>query len=119
MNLKTLAIAWTLMWGISYIIVAIVAPWIADTSPLFYVALGALILFALLLRHLAYNELGYNIVRVLFFCLGTLMVFGGVTSWTGVTLWNVPFSNVEIFQVGMAFADFIAAAFMFVLAIEK
>ena len=119
MNLKTLAIAWILMWGMSYIMVALVAPWIADTPPLVYGALGAFILFCLLLRHIAYDELGNNIVRIIFFCLGTLMVFGGITSWTGVALWNVPFPNVEIFQVSMAFADLLSAVFMFVLAIEK
>jgi hypothetical protein len=47
------------------------------------------------------------------------MTFGGVASWTGLVQWNVPFVNVELFQVSMAFADLLSAVFMFVIAIEQ
>ena len=46
------------------------------------------------------------------------MVYGGVTSWTGVAEWNVPF-NPEMFQISMGFADLLSAVFMFILAISE
>jgi hypothetical protein len=120
MNLKTLAIAWTLMWGLTYIIVAFIAPNIAlDTPALFYVFLGAFILATLVTRYFAYNKLSRSVVRCLFFGLGVFEVIGGVMSWTGVGLWNVPFADVALFQISMAFADLISAVFLFVLAISK
>lgn len=120
MNLKTLALAWTLMWGLTYIMVALVAPNIAlDTPALFYVFLGFFFLTTLVLRYVAYEKLGRTIVRCLFFGLGVFEVVGGVMSWTGAGLWNVPFADVALFQVSMAFADLFSAVFLFVLAIDK
>ena len=116
--LRKFAVAWVLMWGMSYIMVAMAAPWISEVPALVYGTLGGFILFALFLRWLAYDRMGYIIVRFLFYCLGVLMVAGGIMSWTGVTIWNVPFENLEIFQVSMAFADLLGAVFMFVLATE-
>lgn len=105
------------MWSLSYILVAIFAPSISDIHPLFYGILGVWLAFMLLLDHLAYDKLGYFIVSVLWVFNGTLMVYGGVTSWAGLAVWNVPFPNKEIFYVSMAFADLISAVFMFVLAL--
>ena len=120
MNLKTLAISWTLMWALTYIMVAIIAPNIApDTPAIFYVFLGAFIIFTIGVRYLAYDKLGRCIVRCLFLGLGVLMVYGGIVSWTGTALWNVPFADIALFQVSMAFADLISAVFLFVLAIGK
>ena len=120
MDLKTLAISWTLMWGLTYIIVAFVAPNIAlDTPALFYAFLGAVFLFSLAMRYIVSNKLGRIFVRCAFFSLGVFEVIGGVMSWTGVGLWNVPFADVALFQISMAFADLISAVFLFVLAIGK
>lgn len=58
------------------------------------------------------------IIRMMFFVQGVLMVYGGVASWTGLAVWNVPF-NLEMFQVSMAFADLLGAVFLFVLAITE
>jgi len=118
-SLSKLAVAWLIMWGLSYIIVAIIAPNIAtDTPAVFYVWLGCLILFGLLLRYLAHDKIGYTIVKLCFFALGTLMVGGGVASWTCVARWNVPYMAPDLAQVSMAFADLISAVFMFVLVLE-
>ncbi len=116
--LRKFAVAWCLMWGLSYLIVAVATPWISDVSNIIYASLGAWILLSLALLHLVHNRVGQIIIRVNFFAQGVLMVYGGVTSWTGLAVWNVPF-NPEMFQVSMAFADLLAAVFLFVLAITE
>ena len=118
MVLKDLAEAWIIMWGISYIITAIVAPSISDAPAILYGVLGAFILFMVLLKHLAYDKFGYRILAGAFFGLGIAMVYGFVVSWSGAGLWNVPFPNKELFQVSMAFADMLSAVFLFLLGIE-
>jgi len=118
MNLKDLAEAWTIMWGLSYIITSLVAPRISEVPQIGYGVLGAFILFMVLLIHLADDKLGYHILAGVFFALGVAMIYGGVVSWTGVGLWNVPFPNKELFQVSMAFADLLSAVFLFILGLE-
>jgi len=116
--LKRLAVAWCLMWGISYLVVAVTTPWISEVSNIIYASLGAWILLSLALLHLVHSKIGHIIIRLMFFAQGVLMVYGGVTSWTGIAVWNVPF-NPELFQVSMAFADLLAAVFLFVLATSE
>lgn len=116
--IRQFAAAWVLMWSLSYIMVAIVAPFISDVAPLVYGTLGVWLAFTLLLQHLAYDKLGRCIVRMLWVCNGVLMVYGGITSWTGVAVWNVPFPNKEVFQVSMALADLLSAVLMFSLALS-
>ena len=114
-KLKLLATAWLVMWGLSYIVTALSAPWIAGyniNGALLYTILGALILSALLFHSL---DRFHTFVRVLFFILGSLTVVAGVRSWTGLTVWNVPFENLALFQVSMASADMLSAVFMFTL----
>lgn len=118
MDLKDLAEAWTIMWGVSYIMTALVAPSISEVPALGYGVLGFFILFMVFLAHIAYDKFGYNVLAGAFFALGIAMVYGGVVSWTGAGLWNVPFPNKELFQISMAFADMLAGMFMFMLAIE-
>ena len=118
-NLELFAGAWVLMLGLSYIIVAIFTPNISDMNPLAYIMLGSVFLFALVLEHLAYDKLGHFFVRILWIGLGILMTYGGITSWAGIAIWNVPFPNKEIFQVSMACMDLLSAVFMFVLALHE
>lgn len=119
-NLMKVALAWTTMWGISYIITALITPTISlDTPPLFYGCLGLVILIGVLAKILAHDTVGFVLVGLLFAVLACFMVYGGVASWAGLGIWNVPFANKEIFQVSMALADFIAAAFMFTIAFDK
>jgi hypothetical protein len=118
MDLKDLAEAWTIMWGLSYIMVALVAPSISEVPALGYGVLGFFILFMAFLTHIAYDKFGYDVLAGAFFALGIAMVYGGVVSWTGTGLWNIPFPNKELFQVSMAFADLLSAVFMFMLGLE-
>ena len=116
--LRRLSVAWCLMWGLCYLVVAVTTPWISDVSNIVYASLGAWILLSLALLYLVHDRFGRAIIRMMFFAQGVLMVYGGVTSWTGLAVWNVPF-NPEMFQVSMAFADLLAAVFLFVLAITE
>ena len=115
-SLERFAVAWTIMWGMSYIVTALFAPEITgDTTlvgTLLFSILGTLILITLILLHTKRERIG----KFLFGVLGCMMTFGGVASWTGLVRWNVPFVVVDLFQVSMAFADLISAVFMFVLA---
>lgn len=119
MSLRKFAFAWNLMWGLGYIIVALSAPWIGGEEVTInialYMALGIGILFSLTLLYL---KKWYRVGRGILMILGVISVYGGIASWTGLTLWNVPFPNRELFQVSMAFADLLGAVFMFVLAID-
>ena len=58
-----------------------------------------------------------GIGQFLLFILGLVEVYGGIASWCGLGIWNVPFPNIELFQVSMAFADLLSAVFLFYLAI--
>jgi hypothetical protein len=118
MDLKDLAEAWIIMWGVSYIAVALIAPSISDVSPVGYGVLGGFILFCVFMKHIAYDRLGYLVMAGAFFALGIAETYGGVVSWTGAGLWNVPFPNKELFQVSMAFADMLSAVFLFLLSFE-
>jgi hypothetical protein len=115
-NLKKFAVSWTAMWAISYIVVALVAPSISDVSPDLYGLLGTGLLAMSVLSAVEPEEDAVNFfLGLAYLGIAILMVYGGVTSWTGEFIWNVPFEAKELFQVSMAFADFIAAAFMLVI----
>jgi len=106
------------MWAFAYIVMALVAPQVGggDTFINFviYLGLGIWMIIALIL----YASSTVIVVgRVFLFILGLIEVFGDITSWCGIGVWNVPFPNKELFQVSMAFADLLSAVFMFYLAL--
>ena len=107
------------MWALSYIVVALVAPQVSDVPPILYGLLGVVMLAMSILTvfqewYVNNDYLNFGL-GIAYLVVVVLMVYGGVTSWTGEFVWNVPFEAKEAFQVSMAFADFIAAAFMLVL----
>lgn len=107
------------MWGLAYIITALIAPWVGDSdigvNAIIFAGLGAWTLLSLVALYSNRPLVG----RISLFSLGVAEVFGGIASWVGIGIWNVPFPNKELFQVSMAFADLISAVFMFILAIES
>lgn len=118
--LRDFAVAWTLMWGLSYIVTAAVAPNIAGnpllTAPMFAV-LGIILLTASLLTLMPDNVLR-PMAQVLFGFSAVVSVVSGVASWTGIMRWNVPYMAPDLAQVSMAFMDLLAATFMFLLALD-
>ena len=127
-SLRKFAVAWTLMWAFAYIFTAVFAPYVGGedvtTNFVTFLGLGAWMIISLALYSNKSPCVNVSITRseiigrIFLFWLGLIEVFGGITSWTGLALWNVPFPNKELFQVSMAFADLIAAVFMFYLAID-
>lgn len=135
-TLAKFAIAWLLMWAISYIAVAIVSPNIGENNTALniclYMFMGTAILTTTLfytftatptayfkmpeVKHKLLIKHRYACILLVF--LAVLEIRGGVASWTGATIWNVPFPNKELFQVSMAFADLISAVFMLYLALD-
>lgn len=110
------------MWGIAYITTAIYAPSIGGDPSLgsaIYSALGSAIIVLVIIRAFKHDPtefLSYW-VRVLLFVVALIEIYGGIASWTGLAVWNVPFANKEIFQVSMAFADLVSAVLMLYLAL--
>jgi sulfite exporter TauE/SafE len=108
------------MWGLCYVLVALIAPDIAGLPLLFggilYASLGIILLAAVGLSLFGTHA---NFGRLVFFVMGVLMVWAGVESWTGLGLWKVPFENKELFQVSMAAADLLSGASMFFLSLTK
>ncbi len=114
-NIKNIAAAWLVMWGLSYIFYAALVPWIGLVSKILYAVLGIVIVGSAIHSGLVGKNWQLSILNVV---LALLQIYGGVASWTGLHIWNVPFANKELFQVSMAFADFVAAAFLLYLASE-
>lgn len=117
-GLERFAVAWLLMWGLSYIFAALLAPEISGDvthGRIAFSFIGVAILAALLLLRTSGRIIG----RLLLLILGVPEVICGVASWTGIIIWNVPFMDKALFQVSMAFLDLVSATFMFFLAIEK
>ena len=140
-SLERVAKAWLIAWGIGYIVTAAMTPSIGGEEKLgtaVYALLGMVILMSLACRLLPERREGpmpvlsgkefvrmapyeiegprRNFGRVMLALLGVVMVVGCVASWTGATVWNVPFANKEMFQVSMALLDLVSAVFMFILA---
>jgi len=76
---------------------------------------GVFVLIAVWLLFGSHATIG----RMALFILAVFEVWGGVVSWTGIVLWQVPFPNKEFFQVSMAFADLLSATFMFTLCLSN
>lgn len=119
--MRKFALAWLLMWALSYFAVATLAPGVGGTSErvgaALYTLVGGLILIALTLT-VTQSPMLRGTGKLMLLVLGLFEVWGGVASWTGVSIWNIPFANKELFQVSMAFADLISAAFMLYLVLR-
>jgi len=60
-ELRRFAVAWCLMWGLCYVVVAVAAPWISDLSNIVYASLGMWILLSLVLSYFAMTDLGASL----------------------------------------------------------
>ena len=96
-SIAKFAAAWTWMWALTYIICGVVAPNLegnAISGIVIYEGIGVLELIALALS-LKGSRHWYS--QVPLFAMALVEVFGGVASWTGVCVWNVPFSDKSLF----------------------
>jgi len=121
-KLELVATAWLLAWGMSYIITAIFAPSIGGdvtSGMLFYGFLGIVLTTVTILLQFKLSTLTRVFLCFVLFALAVVSVFGAVISWSGIAIWNVPFADKTIFNITMAFIDFISAVFMLVLALGK
>jgi sulfite exporter TauE/SafE len=111
------------MWALSYIVVALIAPGIGGSpawqSAVSFLAFGIALLAATMLKSYSESINKQTLGKYILMFLAGLSVYSGIASWTGVALWIVPFANKEIFQVSMAFADLLGAAFMLYLALDE
>lgn len=89
-------------WGITYITCAFLLPDIG-LNRYFMLLAGSLEIIPLIF------EKYYPVAAsVLFLFTGIAEIVGGVLSWAGVPIWNVPnFGSQATYQVTMAFMDFI------------
>ena len=117
-----LTVAWNLMWALSYLMVAFLAPGIGGSpvweSALVFLVFGIALLAATTLATWARGKTRLA-GRITLLILAVFSVYSGIASWTGVALWIVPFADKALFQVSMAFADLIGAAFMIDVALEN
>jgi len=121
-KLELIASAWTLAWGISYIITAIFTPSIGgdtNTGIAFYGILGILITISTILLQLKLQTITRVILCYLLIDVSIASIAGAVGSWSGIVTWNVPFADKALFSITMAFMNFISAVFMLILALGK
>ncbi|MEF8848202.1 MAG: hypothetical protein V5A68_03625 [Candidatus Thermoplasmatota archaeon] len=94
-----------LVWGLSYFVTAVIKPGLfADLNPLISTA-GMCILGVLLITSVFLN------VSLLYFLLSIRAIYGFVSSWTGMTKWNVPYGQ-GLALVSMALVEFIIASIL-------
>jgi len=129
--LRKFALAWLLMWAFAYVAVAIIAPgisgedsqgrtiYLVSRGRTIYLAMGVAVIGTLALLERGTHKQTKMLAKILLLALAIIEVFSGIASWSGVAVWNVPFANKELFQVSMAFADLISAAFMFYLILQS
>jgi hypothetical protein len=106
------------MWGGAYIATAIFAPQISGDSFLgtvFYMILGVATIASVLVHIFSKTMLGPLLLLV----LAIIGIYGGVASWSGIAIWNVPFPNKELFQVSMAFGELITSVLMLYLTLFR
>jgi hypothetical protein len=122
-NVERFAYAWILCWGLMYILTAILDPTISGGNAIqgafLYGVYGVFILVGAESRARGLHE-NNGILRKIgssMLVIATLAeIYGAVLSWTGLAIWNVPFSNKEGFQISMSFMDFASSVLMLLLA---
>lgn len=122
--------SWILMWGIAYLACAIVAPDIFLDLPvlisrLTLITVGTIMICGLIFannRDIFGQPVSQSIAkvgRVILFVMGVEETFGGILSFSGQIMWNVPFADKALFNVSMAFAELVTAMFLFNKALGK
>lgn len=105
-----------LVWGLTYPICAIIKPDIIgmltpEQSRIALFAVGGSILSGFLLRD---KPIG----KVILFIMGIAEAIGGVASWSGITQWNVPFTDKTSFNISMGIMDLLSSVAMITKSLE-
>jgi hypothetical protein len=110
------------MWATTYITVAFVAPTVGGAFNSTYMLLyGAVLIACVAGQFLLKNKQSKlaKASKIGLFAFAIAETIGGVMSFTGALLWNVPFANTEVFQVSMAFMDLVSATMLFYVVFEQ
>jgi len=124
MNFKILALSWITMWAATYIAVAFIAPTVGGVFNNIYMFLyGVLLTLCVAGQLVPYTGKHVKTVsrasKTGLFGFAIAEVIGGVMSFTGALRWNLPFANMEVFQVIMAFMDLVAASLLFFIVLDQ
>lgn len=116
--------AWILMWGLAYVACGfsnpdIVGNFTLATSMMFLFFMGFLLLIGFALMEISTITMYKTLGRILLLIAGVMETIGGVVSWTGVIVWNVPFADKALFNVSMAIFDLVSASFLFEKSLSK
>jgi len=123
-GLTRFSFAFTLVWAIMHFVTAFTAPWISlGTSPLIlsivYIVLGISLIFALVWVT-DYKDTYWELAgRIILFVNAVLQIWSCINTFTGQQLLNIPFPNLEVFQVAMSFLEFASAVFMLALVFDE
>lgn len=91
------------VWGVSYLIAFIVRPGLIGNLPIWASSIALLSMFSIITVNFFILDLD-----ILWYLLSVRAIFGMITSWSGVTAWNVPYDPGAA-AISMAFLDLIAA----------
>ena len=108
--------AWILMWGLTYLFCAIIKPDIFEGFSSIYGFISMATIGGLMLAGLFLGS--SNKSRIVLFFMGVFETMCGIISWSGAVTWNIPFQDKAIFNVSMAFLDFIGATVLFTKSME-
>jgi len=117
------AVSYIVVWALMHIISAFTAPWINVDTPQWitaavYIPLGISLLAALvLLLRCSKGSRGALIGKTILIVNAVLQVWSSINTFTGQSMLNIPFQNVEVFQAMMSFNEALSAVFMFYLAL--
>jgi len=104
------------MWGLVYLGCAVVKPDIFEGWPSIYGFIGMVSIGCLMIVGLVFGNTTKG--KIVLFTMGVFESIGGIASWCGVIMWNVPFQDKAIFNVSMAFLDFLGAAALFTKSLD-
>ena len=112
------------MWAATYIAVAFIAPTVGGVFNNIYMFLyGVLLTLCVAGQLVPYTGKHVKTVsrasKTGLFGFAIAEVIGGVMSFTGALRWNLPFANMEVFQVIMAFMDLVAASLLFFIVLDQ
>lgn len=108
--------AWILMWGLVYLVCAVIKPDIFEGWPSIYGFISMASIGTLMIVGLVFGNTTKG--KIILFAMGVLESIGGIASWCGAIMWNVPFQDKAIFNVSMSFFDFIGAVALFTKSLE-